>query len=146
MKTLTIFILFVSSLCLAQTQINVTDSLGKKQGHWVVIGKMKPNATAYLPNQLIEEGYYKDNRKTGVWKEYYSNGNQKNELNFENGRPSGKAIMYHENGCIKEEGNWKNNRWYGTYKSYNEKEELMEQRVFDEKGKISGSRTNCITL
>ncbi len=37
MKILAI-ILFVSKICLSQAQINVTDSLGKKQGYWVITG------------------------------------------------------------------------------------------------------------
>ena len=86
--------------------INFIDQLGKKQGKWVLFGKNKPN-TCYAPTQKAEEGAYKENRKTGLWMEYFCNGNTKNKVSFVNGRPDGYAIIFHENGKVEEEGQWK---------------------------------------
>ncbi len=99
---------------------------------------MNPNSINFLANQIIEEGVYKNNRKAGVWKEYYTNGNQKNELIFEDGRPKGKAIMFYENGCLHEEGTWKNNHWTGLYKEYSETGELLKEIQLTDKGKREG--------
>ncbi|MDX2173775.1 MAG: hypothetical protein SFY56_11690 [Bacteroidota bacterium] len=119
--------------------INVTDSLGKKQGYWIVKGKDKPN-TCYAPNQIVETGFYKDGRKTGIWKEFYCNGNKKNELNFKDGRPSGSATMYHENGKISETGTWERNRWVGDYKLYYENGQIQYNCLYNESGKRDGKQ------
>lgn len=117
--------------------LNLIDALGKKQGKWIIKGKHKPG-TCYTPEQKIEEGKYSDNRKVGKWFEYYCNGNMKNQLTFQNGRPDGYAIMYHESGKISEEGNWKNNRWTGPYKLYYENGQPQHEFNFNASGKREG--------
>lgn len=119
--------------------LNLTDAQGKKQGKWIIRGKHKPG-TCYQPDQKIEEGRYSDNRKTGIWIEYYCNSNMKNKLTFVNGRPDGYAIMYHENGKISEEGNWKANRWVGNYKLYHENGQVQHEFVFNQNGKRDGQQ------
>jgi antitoxin component YwqK of YwqJK toxin-antitoxin module len=149
MKKFTFIILFLSTILAAQSQeyemngkdtINLTDAQGKKQGKWIVKGKHKPG-TCYQPDQKVEEGKYQDNRKVGIWVEYYCNGNMKNKLTFVNGRPDGYAIMYHENGKISEEGTWKSNRWVGNYKLYYENGQVQHQFVFNQSGKREGGQT-----
>jgi len=117
--------------------INLIDVLGKKQGKWIVRGKHKPGS-CFAPDQKVEEGKYTDNRKIGKWLEYYCNGNMKNQLTFQNGRPDGYAVMYHENGKISEEGNWKNNRWTGPYKLYYENGTPQHEFNFNASGKREG--------
>ncbi|MCB0477230.1 MAG: hypothetical protein R2799_15375 [Crocinitomicaceae bacterium] len=75
----------------------------KKQGYWIIFGYQYPKKK-YLPCNKIEEGRYKNSRKTGLWKFYYPNGNLKMEATFEIGKPVGNYIKYHENGEIKEIG------------------------------------------
>lgn len=117
--------------------INYTDVAGKKQGKWILFGKHKPN-TCYAPTQKAEEGAYKENRKTGIWMEYFCNGNPKNKITFVNGRPDGYAIVYYENGKIQEEGQWKNNRWVGNLKQYYENGQVQHDFKFNEGGKREG--------
>jgi antitoxin component YwqK of YwqJK toxin-antitoxin module len=117
--------------------INKSDALGKKQGKWVIKGKHKPGS-CFSEEQKAEEGKYNDNKKIGKWLEYYCNGNLKNQLTFQNGRPDGYAIMYHENGKISEEGNWKNNRWTGPYKLYYENGQPQHEFNFNASGKREG--------
>ena len=64
--------------------INLIDVTGKKQGLWIVFGKTKPN-TCYAanPTSKVEEGKYADNKKGGIWKEYYCNNNLKSEITYE---------------------------------------------------------------
>jgi antitoxin component YwqK of YwqJK toxin-antitoxin module len=120
--------------------INYTDVGGKKQKHWVLFGKHKPN-TCYQPAQKAEEGDYRDNRKTGIWMEYYCNGQAKNKVTFVNGRPDGYAVIYFENGKIQEEGQWKNNRWVGNLKQYYENGQVQHDFKFNEGGKREGVQT-----
>jgi antitoxin component YwqK of YwqJK toxin-antitoxin module len=117
--------------------LNLIDVLGKKQGKWIIKGKHKPG-TCFAAEQKIEEGKYSDNRKFGKWLEFYCNGNMKNQLTFQNGRPDGYAIMYHENGKISEEGNWRNNRWVGAYKLYYENGQPQHEFNFNTTGKREG--------
>jgi len=116
--------------------INFIDSNDKKQGQWIITGKDK-KGTCYKPDQKIEEGKYNDNRKIGIWTEYFCNGNIKNILTFNNGRPEGPAKTYYESGKINEEGIWRANRWVGKYKIYTEDGKVQEY-TFDDKGKREG--------
>lgn len=148
MKRLLFILLTFCNAVFAQSQtwelvgtdtVNKIDVDGKKQGKWVLFGKHKPG-TCYKPDQKVEEGKYQDNRKTGIWVEFFCNGNMKNKLTFNNGRPDGYAIMYHENGKISEEGNWKINRWVGNYKLYYDNGQVQHEFVFNNSGKREGAQ------
>jgi antitoxin component YwqK of YwqJK toxin-antitoxin module len=119
--------------------INFIDIDGRKQGKWVLFGKHKQNS-CYAPTQKAEEGSFNQNRKIGIWMEYFCNGNPKNKVTFANGRPDGYVIIYHENGKIEQEGQWKNNRWIGTFKRYYANGELQHQFKFNESGKREGEQ------
>jgi hypothetical protein len=127
---------FPAQISIVLDTTNLTDANGKKQGYWTILGKKKPGS-CYQAFQKVEEGRYEENKKTGVWIEYYCNGNIKNKLTFKGGRPEGEAVIYYENGKIKEEGTWQNNRWTGKYKSYDENGNVQELH-FDPKGKREG--------
>ena len=124
---------------LGRDTVNKIDIDGKKQGKWVLFGRHKAGG-CYKPDQKAEEGLYKDNRKVGVWVEYYCNGNMKNKLTFTNGRPDGYAQMFHENGKISEEGMWKNSRWVGSYKLYYDNGQVQHEFVFSPTGKREGNQ------
>jgi antitoxin component YwqK of YwqJK toxin-antitoxin module len=119
--------------------INKTDATGKKQGKWIVFGKHQTEQ-CYQPTQKVEEGKYKENRKTGEWIQYYCNGNTKNKVTYANGRPDGYAILYHENGTVSEEGTWKNNRWVGNFKQFYENGEVQHDFVYNNGGKREGEQ------
>ncbi len=107
--------------------INVTDSNGKKQGHWIVTGKDKPG-TCYKADQKVLEGKYKDDRKTGCWTEYYCNGKIRSTINYNNGIPEGQAKLFYESGNIEEEGIWKN-KLFRPEKCYYENGQTRECRL-----------------
>jgi antitoxin component YwqK of YwqJK toxin-antitoxin module len=117
--------------------INRVDAEGKKQGYWIRFGSTRPGS-CYQEFQKMEEGIYLNNRKTGLWKEYYCSGSLKNELNFADGKVNGEAVMYYENGSISECGTWKNNRWINTYYQYDSLGNIDHRFEFDEKGKRIG--------
>jgi hypothetical protein len=82
MKKFILILIFISSIGAAQSQsweinpingkdtINKIDIEGKKQGKWVLFGKHKPG-TCYAPEAKVEEGKYQDNRKAGIWVEFF---------------------------------------------------------------------------
>lgn len=124
---------------LGKDTVNKIDAEGKKQGRWVLFGRHKQGG-CYTADQKAEEGKYENNRKVGIWVEYYCNGNMKNKLTFTNGRPDGYAQMFHENGKISEEGNWKNSRWVGSYKLYYDNGQVQHEFTFNPSGKREGAQ------
>jgi antitoxin component YwqK of YwqJK toxin-antitoxin module len=119
------------------SQFNFIDQNGLKQGHWIYTNAEK-QLPGYRDDQLVEEGYFKDNLRVGVWKKYYENGNLEFELTFVGNRPSGYAIFYYTNGKVSEEGVWKNNRWVGEYKYYHENGKLKYEWKYNASGKREG--------
>ncbi|MFH1319063.1 MAG: toxin-antitoxin system YwqK family antitoxin [Bacteroidota bacterium] len=117
--------------------INRIDVNNLKQGYWICFGKDN-ELSGYTADQKIEEGNYVDNRKTGIWKKYYSNNNLQNEITYINSRPNGYAKIYYQNGNIKEEGLWKGNKWVGEYKFYHENGNLYHEFAYNPKGKREG--------
>ena len=81
--------------------INLIDADGNKQGHWVnkkfadVSHSINSNyATdtvieSKVKNEIeqfkAEEGFYKDNKKKGVWKIFYPSGKIKDSVTYKNG-------------------------------------------------------------
>lgn len=148
MKTLIFILISFCTASFAQSQtyemigkdtMNRIDFDGRKQGKWILLGKHK-SGTCYKIDQEVEKGNYLDNKKVGVWVEFYCNGNMKDKLTFNNGRPEGYAIMYHENGKISEEGNWKINKWVGNYKLYHENGQVQHEFVFNPSGRREGAQ------
>lgn len=119
--------------------INYVDVVGRKQGKWILFGKHKQNS-CFTPTQKAEEGAYKENRKIGLWMEYYCNGNLKHKVTFANGRPDGYAIMFYDNGKVQEEGQWKNNKWVGALKQYYENGQVQHEFNYNAQGKREGEQ------
>ena len=122
MKSFLLIILFFYSAYLtsyAQTEtyqgkpVNAVDGSNMKQGLWV---KFAPGDKT----KVLEEGTYKDNKKEGIWKEYYDNGNLKSEITYVSNKPDGYAKLYYESVKLSEEGIWKGVKWVGNYKYYHE--------------------------
>ena len=119
--------------------INVRDASNEKQGWWKIYntdGKYK----GYGTSDLVEEGEYLDNKKTGVWTKYYPNGNKKHELTFANNIANGYAKIYYRSGQLQEEGIWKMNRWDGQYKFYFENGNLKYDWAYNSSGKREGQQ------
>jgi len=117
--------------------INYTDANNLKQGNWIFFGKDK-KIPGYKNDQIVEEGQYVDNSRTGVWKKYFPNANLQNEITYVNNRPNGHAKIYYENGNLKEEGLWKGNKWVGDYKFYHENGNVYQDFAFNTTGKREG--------
>lgn len=100
---------------LGRDTINLTDANGMKQGKWIQFGRYQ-NLVCSNSKQITEEGVYKNNKRTGLWIEYFCNGNFRNKITYTDGRPDGYKIIYRENGTVLAEGNWKFDHWVGKYK------------------------------
>lgn len=105
----------------AADTLNYVGPDGKKQGYWIVTGKMlKSNPKNFGADAKVEEGRYKESQKVGLWINYFPNGAKQTEFTYVNNRPNGPAKIYYENGKVSEEGTWVGTRWVGPYKMYYE--------------------------
>lgn len=64
-------------------------------------GKINGKQTKYKEGMLQREIEYKDNQKSGIWREYYSDGALKHEGVYEKDKLIGEFIEYREDGTIK---------------------------------------------
>lgn len=118
--------------------INFTDVEGKKQGYWVIFGRMR-SVPGFSAEQKIEEGEYKNSRKQGLWKKYFPNQKLKSEITYKNNRPSGDYTTYYEDPHgVQEQGVWKSNRNTGDFKRYHKNGQVAQEFTFNASGKRDG--------
>lgn len=84
--------------------VNVIDHKGNKRGLWIT-------RSAGYGSVPLEKGIYKNNRKEGVWEEYYKNGKMRSKLTYSNGVLEGPAAFYNTDGKVMKEGSFKGNKW-----------------------------------
>ncbi|MDO8998833.1 MAG: SpoIIE family protein phosphatase [Bacteroidota bacterium] len=116
--------------------INVIDEKGDKQGRWIYFGRdskgIKNKLLKY--NQIVEDGFFTNNLKSGTWKSYHTNTNKiKSIVHFENGEPNGKVKFYSEKGKIKQEGKVNNHQWIDNITFYNDKDESYSKSAENDK-------------
>lgn len=117
---------------------NQTDANGWKQGYWIFYGKDMPEK-GYPDEGKVEEGNFKDNKKTGEWIMYHKDGKTpRTKGYFENGRPKGAYIKYYENGVVMEEGTYANGKQSGSFKRYYENGNVAQEKNFNAEGKEEG--------
>lgn len=116
---------------------NQTDDNNRKQGHWIFTNKTR-SLPGYKTDQIVEDGYYENNRKVGVWTFYFNNGKIKHKLTYLNNQPNGPAVFYYKSGKIREKGNWKNNRWVGSYTMYHPDGHLKNEFTYNNQGVKDG--------
>ena len=91
--------------------VNVIDRDSMKQGKWYYFYDS-------LQTQVSCAGMYVDNRRQGVWTEFYRNGNKRSEFSYKDNHKYGLMKSFYENGNIAEEGYWDGQHWVGSYKFY----------------------------
>ena len=90
---------------------------------------------------------YKDDKRNGLIKEYYQNGQLKGEGSFKDDKRNGLIKGYHENGIIGAEVNFKDDKQDGIERAYYPNGEiqyihtykngkLIHRKDYDEKGKL----------
>ncbi|MCU4156412.1 toxin-antitoxin system YwqK family antitoxin [Carboxylicivirga sp. A043] len=112
--------------------INYTDINNHKQGLWI-----KFNNSG---DQILEQGVYATNKKSGWWICYYPDGKVKHKITYKNGKAIGPAEFYYENGLISEQGNWNIDHWKGNYRFYNKNGSLAYDWNYDDKGQRTGTQ------
>ncbi len=110
------------SLYLGDT-VCVLDKNGLKQGRWVFLGKDKKGKKyRYFKNsQIVEDGHFVDDKKTGIWKTYHSNGRIESEIKYVNDIADGLARFYNNEGKLTAEGYLKGQDFVGDYHIFDEK-------------------------
>ncbi len=111
--------------------INVVNN-NVKQGLWITFDNANES--------IIEQGHYKNNKKTGVWSNFYPSGQKKNEITYTNGKAVGPAWFYYSDGKLSEQGNWNIDHWEGEYKFYHESGQLAYDWNYDNSGRRTGTQ------
>jgi antitoxin component YwqK of YwqJK toxin-antitoxin module len=146
LKLLLICLLFLGN-CFARFDVSVSsqyeginqrDQQGKKQGKWIYFGKDRPEE-GYPSEGKIEEGFYKDDRKEGVWIKYYNDGETPKLKGFYiNNRPQGEFVKIYPNGKVKEKGSFFKNSYQDSLKRYYENGQLEYEAFYSQSGKENG--------
>lgn len=113
--------------------INTTDGNNLKQGLWVYFYDT-------LHTMVSCKGNFVDNKREGVWTNYYRSGAVKSTITFANNKESGYVKFYYENGNVSEEGLWINNHWVGEYRYYYSSGKLAYQWMHDSNGRRTGQQ------
>jgi len=82
------------------------------------------NFSLFSQNIVLQDDIYvdKDGKPfTGKYKEYYSDGILKLEIEMVNGTKNGKGVLYFKNGNIQDVYSYKQNKMDGLWLTYNEK-------------------------
>ncbi|MCU0377967.1 MAG: toxin-antitoxin system YwqK family antitoxin [Bacteroidales bacterium] len=103
----------LSALCivlpLLSTAQNVTDTEGRKQGPWV---KHHPNG------KVMYEGTFIDDKPTGIFKRYDTDGNIVSELTYIGNTEEVRAMFFYPDGRKAGEGTYLNKKKEGQWKFY----------------------------
>jgi antitoxin component YwqK of YwqJK toxin-antitoxin module len=115
LKTVVILILFtLHSNLNAQVNdsINKTDKNGKKQGHWI---------KKYPSGHVLYNGYFKDDRPTGLFRRFFENDSVWSVLVFNSDSKEAEAVIYYPDGCIASKGKYVNQLKEGKWSFYSER-------------------------
>lgn len=132
-------LLFSGVFAFDATEFNQKDDQGRKQGYWQIKGFMSTDAS-YSAESVVEEGTYVDDRKEGLWKKYFPNGNIKSEISYINDRPNGIYSVYYSNGNLEEKGNWARNKNTGEFKRFHTNGKPQQEFFFNDKGIRNGTQ------
>jgi antitoxin component YwqK of YwqJK toxin-antitoxin module len=128
------FLLICSAAASAQNKRNAN---GERQGKWVFTGKDFPNKN--IPKtQKVEEGYYVNGRKEGIWTKFFPDGGVQLKGTYNNNRPQGSYTRYYPNGKVAEQGDFQANGYKGLLLRYHENGQLAYRANFNNQGQESG--------
>lgn len=139
MRTLLLFLaLIVLSNVQAQETTNFTDSLGRKQGHWVFYGKDRPDSGVAIDGK-VEEGDFTDDRKEGLWIKYHEDGvTPKLKGEYKNNRPAGVYTKTGNFGQKRETGSFEKNKQLDSLKRFYDNGQLEYEAWFNGDGRQEG--------
>jgi antitoxin component YwqK of YwqJK toxin-antitoxin module len=116
---------------------NKRNDAGQRHGKWTYYGKDYPKR--HIPKDLkVEEGYYVNGRKEGIWTKFFSNGQAQLKGTYRNNRPEGDYTRYYSNGQIAEQGEFQSNRYKGALVRYHQNGHVAYRANFNNQGQESG--------
>jgi antitoxin component YwqK of YwqJK toxin-antitoxin module len=136
LKILTITCLLAISAhatCQVETEINKTDPQGKKQGHWI---KKYPN------ENIMYDGFFKNDHPVGEFKRYYENSTIKSLLIYNENGNEATAVIYHPNGHISSKGKYVNQKKEGKWQFFSA---IVKDYLISEEN-YSGNMRNGLSL
>jgi len=93
---------------------------------------------------LISEGQYDNYKcKSGLWKEYNSDGLIEIEERYQKGKRHGEYISYHDNGIIWCRGHFRNGLKDGEFKTYDRDGKLILTQTFFKDQLFSEYKRSC---
>jgi antitoxin component YwqK of YwqJK toxin-antitoxin module len=118
------------------------DAAGLKQGYFIIYGKDVPEKTEYPLDGKVEEGTYKDNRKTGEWIMYHTDGKTPRLKGvYKDGRPNGPYTKIDKSGAICETGTFSNGKQTGAFTTIHPNGVTAQTKMFNAEGKTEGPVT-----
>lgn len=103
-------LLVISVIMTGQSEpVNVTNKLGKKQGHWI---------KKYPDKSIMYDGYFKDDHPVGELKRYYEDQTLKSVLSYSDDGRKAVAVIYHPNGYVSARGTYINQKKEGKWQFY----------------------------
>lgn len=81
---------------------------GRKERYWISVS-----------GDQREEGAYVDDRRSGIWKYYYTSEKLRYEGEYVDGEPHGRHVYYYDNGVMEEEREYLMGVRNGEWKKYN---------------------------
>ena len=85
----------------------------------------------YPDGQKRIEGEYRDGKREGQWKYWFSNGNTWSEARYKAGLRDGKSTVWYENGRKYFEGNYRMGERSGRWRFWDEEGSLLKQVNYD---------------
>lgn len=119
--------------------LNKLDEQGRKQGWWRIQAPLA-DKPGYGVGELVEEGRYRDNKRTGQWVRYWPNGKRMSEVNYLAGLPKGKYSLYYDTGILEEQGTWDLDRNTGAFKRWHPNGSVAQDFKFDSFGTRDGEQ------
>jgi len=91
-----------------------------KQGRWIFYGKDKKGKKYkfYKQNQVVEDGFYVNNRKNGLWRTFHPSGKLQSEIIYKDDVYAGQAKIFNEEGNPVAEGILTTSGFSGKYVIY----------------------------
>jgi antitoxin component YwqK of YwqJK toxin-antitoxin module len=104
-------LLFISPLaeCQVESEINKSDQLGRKQGHWI---------KKYPDQSVMYDGFFKDNHPVGEFRRYNEDATLKSLLVYSADGKEAVASIYHSNGFIASRGKYVNQQKEGKWQFF----------------------------
>lgn len=118
---------------------NLKDANGKRTGKWVFFGSDRPSSGVQKYGK-VEEGYFVNGRKEGVWIQYHKDGKTISlKGNYNNNRPEGDYKRYFKNGKLREAGSFSKDGYKGQLTRYYSNGKTAYQGSYNNSGMENGT-------